>query len=149
MVKRVIYPPAWLLIGLVAVFALNEYYPGMRFTGLASQLIGGAIIVFALFLLVSANGLFFRAQTGIIPFRPVTALVTDGVYRLSRNPMYLGMMLVLLGCAITVGAATALLVPLMFAVIIQFRYILPEEAMLMDAFPEDFAAYRARVRRWI
>ena len=63
--------------------------------------------------------------------------------------MYLGMSLVLLGCAVTVGASVALLVPPVFAVIIEWRFIRPEEAMLRDIFPEQFAAYCGRVRRWI
>ena len=85
----------------------------------------------------------------MIPFREVRALVTGGVYRISRNPMYLGMALVLLGCAVTVGVVSALLVPPLFMIIIHHRYILPEEAILLELFPEEFPAYCQRVRRWI
>ena len=98
---------------------------------------------------MTAGGLFSRAKTGVIPFRNVSTLVTGGIYRYTRNPMYLGMSLVLLGCAVTVGASVALLVPLVFAVIIELRFIRQEEAMLRDIFPEQFAAYCGRVRRWI
>ena len=126
MVKRVIYPPMWLLIGIIAAFVLNEYFPGPRFTSLEGQLAGGALIVIGLGL-----------------------LVVTGVYRYSRNPMYLGMASVLLGLAITVGATTALLVPPVFMAIIEFRYIRPEEEMLRGVFPEEFPAYCQRVRRWL
>ena len=149
MVKRVIYPPIWLVFGLIAIFACNEYFPGPRFTSHAWQLFGGVLIMLGLALLVMANGLFTRAGTGIIPFRNVSALVTDGIYRYTRNPMYLGMVAVLLGCAVTVGATFALLVPPVFAVIVAWRFILPEEAMLRDIFPEDYPAYCERVRRWL
>ena len=149
MVKRIIYPPVWLLLGLIAIFALKEYYPGLRFTSLAGQIVGGVIIVAGLFLLVAANGLFVRAGTDVIPFRKVSALVTTGVYRFTRNPMYLGMLAVLLGCAVTVGAALALLVPLVFAFIIDARFIRPEEQMLLALFPQEFPAYCQRVRRWL
>ena len=149
MVKRIIYPPVWLLLGLIAIFALNEYYPGLRFTSLAVQIVGGVIIVAGLFLLVAANGLFVRAGTDVIPFRKVSALVTTGVYRFTRNPMYLGMLAVLLGCAVTVGAALALLVPLVFGFIIEARFIRPEEKMLLALFPQEFPAYCQRVRRWL
>ena len=100
-------------------------------------------------MLVIAGGLFQRAGTNLIPFREVTALVTTGVYRYSRNPMYLGMASVLLGLAITVGATTALLVPPVFMAIIEFRYIRPEEEMLRGVFPEEFPAYCQQVRRWL
>ena len=69
MVKRIIYPPIWLLFGLIAIFACNEYFPGPRFTSLTWQIVGGAVIVIGLVLLVTANGLFTRAGTGVIPFR--------------------------------------------------------------------------------
>ena len=149
MVKRVIYPPIWLAFGLITVFAANEFFPGPRFTSLAGQVAGGVLILIGLVLLVNAGGLFKRAGTDLIPFRNVSALVTEGVYRFTRNPMYLGMVAVLLGCAVTVGASMALVVPLVFAVIVEARFIRPEEAMLRELFPEEYAAYCERVRRWI
>jgi protein-S-isoprenylcysteine O-methyltransferase Ste14 len=149
MVRRAIYPPIWLLFGLVMTFVLDEFYPGVRFTSLEGQIGGGLLIVIGLLLLVSANGQFTRAGTDVIPFRDVTTLVTTGVYRYSRNPMYLGMAAVLLGCAITVGAATALLVTPLFMAIIELRFIRAEEAMLRGLFPEEYPAYCRRVRRWL
>jgi len=149
MVKRIIYPPVWLLIGLIAIFTLNESWPVLRFTSLAGQLAGGLMILVGLVLLVMANGLFVRAGTNVIPFREVSSLVTSGVYRYTRNPMYLGMALVLLGCAVTVGAASALVVPVLFMVIIELRFIRPEEHMLQGLFPQEYPAYCTRVRRWI
>lgn len=147
--RRIVYPPIWLVIGIVVIFALNEFLPGVRYTGTASQVVGGVILLAGLVLLIVAGGLFKRAGTDMIPFRNVSALVTTGIYARSRNPMYLGMALVLLGTAVTVGAATALLVPALFMVIIQWRFILPEEAMLRELFPEDYPAYCQRVRRWL
>ncbi|GAB3274466.1 methyltransferase family protein [Parahaliea aestuarii] len=149
MVKRVIYPPMWLVIGVIAIFALNEFLPGPRFTGSLSWLAGGVLLVAGLAILVIAGGLFQRAGTDMIPFRNVSALVTTGVYAFSRNPMYLGMALVLAGTAVTVGASTALLVPPLFMAIIEWRYIRPEEVLLRDLFPQEYPAYCARVRRWL
>lgn len=149
MVKRFIYPPIWLVFGLVTVFYLNEYHPGLRFTSLTWQIIGGVLITIGLLLLVLANGLFFKARTDPIPFREVSVLVTGGVYRYTRNPMYLGMAAVLLGCAVTVGSVTTLPVAPLFMVIIEFRFIRPEEEMLRKAFPEEYPRYCARVRRWL
>jgi protein-S-isoprenylcysteine O-methyltransferase Ste14 len=149
MVKRVIYPPVWLLLGLIAIFVLKEFYPLGRFTSLAAQIAGAVVIVVGLLLLVAANGLFVRAGTDVIPFRNVSSLVTSGVYRYTRNPMYLGMAAVLLGCAITVGAVSALPVPLIFAIIVEARFIRPEEQMLRGLFPQEYPAYCQRVRRWL
>lgn len=148
-VKRIIYPPMWLAFGIIVQFVCNEFYPGIRFTSTAGQVIGGLILLVGLALLVVAGGLFKKADTDMIPFRDVSALVTTGVYRFTRNPMYLGMALVLLACAVTVGAATAFIVPPVFMVIIHFRFILPEEQMLREIFPDDFPTYCQQVRRWI
>ena len=147
--RRILYPPVWMVIGVVTIFALNEFYPGARFTAPLWQFVGGAILLAGMILLVLANGLFARARTDVIPFRNVTALVTEGVFRYSRNPMYLGMFLVLLGCALTVGATWALPVPVLFAVIIEVRFIRPEEQMLRELFGAEFDAYCTRVRRWL
>lgn len=149
MVKRIIFPPVWMVFGLVTIFVLNEFLPGPRFTGVGAQVAGAIFILLGLILLVIAGGMFKQAGTDLIPFKDVSALVTTGLYRLTRNPMYLGMTAVLIGTATTVGAVTALLVPAVFMVIIQFRFILPEEEMLRGLFPEDFPAYCSRVRRWI
>ena len=149
MVKRIIYPPVWLLLGIISIFAFNELYPMIRFTSLLFQVLGGVVIVVGLLLLVTANGLFVRAGTDVIPFRNVSSLVTTGIYRFTRNPMYLGMVAVLLGCALTVGVVPALLVPVVFAVIVEARFIRPEEQMLRELFPQEYPAYCQRVRRWV
>ena len=98
--KRVIYPPMWLVFGIVTTFVLNEYLPGTRYTSLEGQLIGGVFIVAGLALLVYGGGRFLRAGTNLVPFTEVTTLVTTGVYRFSRNPMYLLYASTLLGEAI-------------------------------------------------
>ena len=148
-VKRIIYPPVWLAIGIILQFVCNEYFPGARFATVEGQVIGGVILVIGLVLLVVAGGLFKQADTDLIPFKDVSALVTTGVYRFTRNPMYLGMALVLLACAVTVGSATPFIVPPVFMLIIHFRFILPEEKMLREIFPEEFPTYCRKVRRWI
>jgi len=149
MVKRIIYPPIWLVIGLVAVFFLNEYFPGPRFGQLHWQIAGGVVIFSGLVLLVTASGLFARAKTDLIPFRNVSTLVTHGVYRYTRNPMYLGMAAVLLGCSLTVGATYSLPIAPLFMVIMELRFIRPEEEMLRELFAQDYVDYCKRVRRWI
>lgn len=148
-VKRIIYPPMWLALGIIAQFVCNEYYPVSRFTSSGGQMLGSLVLLLGLALLVFAGGLFKQADTDLIPFREVRALVTSGVYRYSRNPMYLGMALVLFGCAIVLGVASAFAVPVVFMIIIHYRFILPEEQLLREQFPEAFPAYCQRVRRWL
>lgn len=147
--RRIIYPPIWLVLGVVSIFVLNEFFPGYRFASETWQMVGGAVLFLGLLVLVWAGGLFKKSEVDLVPFKNVATLVNTGVYRFSRNPMYLGMALLLLGCAITVGAANAFFVVPVFMLIIQFRFILPEERMLLDLFPEEYPAYCRRVRRWV
>jgi protein-S-isoprenylcysteine O-methyltransferase Ste14 len=146
---RVIYPPVWMVFGVVVIFAADEFLPGPRFAGAAAQFLGSALLVAGLALLVLAGGLFSRADTGMVPFRDTRVLVTHGLYRYSRNPMYLALALVLLGVAVTVGSTVALLVPVAFLLIMDRRFIRAEERQLEALFGEEYRAYCRRVRRWL
>ncbi len=147
--KRIIYPPLWLVIAVVAMFILNTYFPGYRYTSSVWQMVGGLVIFAGLLLLVWAGGLFKKADNDLRPFKDIKALVNSGIYRFTRNPMYLGLALILLGCALTTGALSTLLVVPAFMLVIQFRFIVYEERMLTELFGDEYRAYCKRVRRWV
>ena len=94
---------------------------------------------------------FRKARTTVNPLTPhrSAAVVTTGVYRFTRNPMYLGLALILLGLAVYLGSVWALAGPLVFAAYITRFQITPEERILTNRFGAAYTAYRARVRRWI
>jgi protein-S-isoprenylcysteine O-methyltransferase Ste14 len=92
---------------------------------------------------------FERAGTTMKPFEDSTTLVTTGAYRLSRNPMYLGMAAVLAGIGLLLGSLLPLLVVPTFAVVMDVVFIRPEERMLRDAFGDSYLSYARRVRRWL
>ncbi|MDE0480263.1 MAG: isoprenylcysteine carboxylmethyltransferase family protein [Gammaproteobacteria bacterium] len=147
--KRIVIPPIWFALGLIAVFLLDRYLPLVSFSGPTALGLGAILILLGLASAISAAGLFRKADTGIVPFSEATALVTSGAFRCSRNPMYLGMVLVLLGTALATGSAVGLLVAPVFMLIIQYRFILDEERMMREVFGKEFEDYRRRVRRWI
>jgi protein-S-isoprenylcysteine O-methyltransferase Ste14 len=104
------------------------------------------------FVVMLAGVISFRAaKTTVNPLKPETAtsLVTNGVYRYTRNPMYLGMLLVLLAWAIYLSAPAALMGPIAFWLYIQRFQIQPEERALVAMFGSAFTDYMSRVRRWI
>jgi protein-S-isoprenylcysteine O-methyltransferase Ste14 len=94
---------------------------------------------------------FRRARTTVNPFKPqnTAAIVTSGVYSITRNPMYVGMALVLLAWAVFLSAPWCVLGPLGFVLYITRFQIRPEEKMLAARFGSGFSDYQARVRRWL
>jgi protein-S-isoprenylcysteine O-methyltransferase Ste14 len=94
---------------------------------------------------------FLRARTTINPLRPHKAatLVTVGIYRVTRNPMYVGLALLMLGWAAYLGSAWGFPGPVLFVLYMNRFQIKPEERVLRDNFGEDYEAYAARVRRWL
>ena len=95
-----------------------------------------------------ARGLASHGTT-IYPNGQASALVTDGPYRYSRNPMYLGMALLILGFALALGSVGALLGVPVFVLAVQWLFIVPEEQRLDGLFGDDYRSYRRRVRRWL
>ena len=92
--------------------------------------------------------MFKRAGTGIEPFDDATTLVRAGFYRYSRNPMYLGMFLMLSGVAFLMGSVGASLPVLAFAIIIRNNFVLGEERFLEASFGQQYIDYKSEVRRW-
>ena len=92
-----------------------------------------------------------RAHTTVSPIRPeaATSLVTSGVYHFTRNPMYLGLCLVLLAWAVFLSSAWAVLGPVAFVLYISQFQIAPEERVLSKLFGQAFAEYQSKVRRWL
>lgn len=109
------------------------------------------LLATALALIASAVIAFRHVGTTIDPTDPERsrALVTTGVYRLTRNPMYLAMLLALVAFGLWLGSPLALGAPALFIAYMNRFQIGPEERALAARFREDYGTYRARVRRWV
>jgi len=147
--KRRILPPMWLAACLLAALALHFFLPIAIFATLSLRIAGVAVLLLGIFMSASAAGAFDRAGTPVVPFERSTVLLTNGWYRFTRNPMYLGMTLSLLGSGIALGSVGALLPLPVFIVLIEALFIRGEERFLEEIFGEDFRRYRASVRRWL
>lgn len=140
-------PPLWLLgaaaagLGLSAALPLAPGWSAPNL-GLALLLAAGVLAVWALITLR-------RARTTVLPRRAPTALVTDGAFKISRHPIYLADVLILLGLAFLFGSLWLLAITPIFAWIITRRFIQPEEAALAQRFGPDYEAWRLRSRMWI
>jgi protein-S-isoprenylcysteine O-methyltransferase Ste14 len=145
-------PPILFAFGALAGWALNRRYP-LPLMAATREAIGSTAGWAALVLgfLISLWGMWtFRlARTAIVPIAPATKIVDSGPYRFSRNPMYLGMSLMLLGGSLLTNNFWMLLT-LPLALLLLYRLVIKrEEAYLLSAFPVEYGAYRARVRRFI
>ena len=144
-----VFPPFYYLLAAALMVAFDRWAPGTRWLTLPLSLMGVLPFVVGLGLMVAAMRAIRAHQTTIKPFEPSTALVTSGPYRVSRNPIYLGMTLMLVGVALSLGSTAPLLLVVGFALWLQVRFILKEEAHLAEQFGDAYRSYQARVRRWV
>ena len=137
---------AGLLMGLTALWAPALAWPTQIRIGA-----GAGILTLGILIAVSGVVAFRRARTTVNPLRPdgASSLVASGIYRYTRNPMYLGMLLVLIGWAVYLARPWALLVLPVFVAYMNRFQIEPEERVLERIFGAEFEAYRRRVRRWL
>ena len=142
-------PPTYFLLALIAMALLHLLWPVRRYAGFPFNMVGLVALVFGVFLNVVADRQFKRHRTTVKPFEQSAALVTGFPFSITRNPMYLGVTLMLLGIALLFGTVSPLLPVVTFAVLMDMRFIRTEEQMLAESFGSEWEQYRARVRRWL
>ena len=142
-------PPRVALSLLLGAAAVQAFLPQST-AGLGPLPAAGAVLgLLGCAVMLRAWWLFKRAETAICPAARTTALVTDDVFRLTRNPMYLGMVLMLLGIALGSGGLAFYLAALVFFLIIDSVFCPFEEQKLGSAFGGKYSEYAAQVRRWL
>jgi protein-S-isoprenylcysteine O-methyltransferase Ste14 len=143
-------PPVVGLIVAAGMWSVAQIPPILQLPKLVQ--LPGATILALLGVAVAIGGVvsFHRAKTTVNPLKPETsaALVSTGVYSFSRNPMYLGMALVLFAWSVYLSSIWSLAGPVLFALYITRFQIVPEERVLDALFGASFADYKRRVRRW-
>lgn len=145
----VVPPPLIYLAGLAVGFGLEALLPGTSLPGAVRWVLGGVIFLLGLGFGLAFNTAFAREGTAVEPWKPTTAIVTGGPYRLTRNPAYLGMALMYAGIALLGDALWALApLPVVLAVIDRL-VIAREERYLERKFGREYLDYKGTVRRWI
>ena len=133
---------------MIALAALQARYLPLIDAGRPGRIAGTVLIVGGLVIFTAALRQFWRHRTTVMPRETPVAMIDSGIYRLSRNPIYLADALFLAGAALWWDAASLLLVPL-FVMIITRRFILGEESGLRAVFGAAFDRYAAQTRRWL
>lgn len=149
MPPTLVLPPTFALIAGLTMACLDRFMPIADLINSPWHWIALAPVAAGLSLALWAAAAFIRAGTPLEPYKQASALVTSGPYRVSRNPIYLGVALVLTGLWLWLGSLSPGLVLPAFVVAIERRFIRREEAHLEERFGERFRAYRASVRRWL
>lgn len=151
--KIKLYPPLLTLLLILAmllshIILSSPLLISAPFAALGHTL-GVVLIVMGLCMNLWSARWFKLKKTTIDPSENAVYLAQEGLYRISRNPMYLGLFIMLLGVSIYLGEWLSFLVPPLFLWIVTLRFIRREEQILFACFGEDYLQYKARVRRWI
>lgn len=144
-------PPLVALVIALAMWLMSHYAPTVPMS--FAVRIGLTIVIALVGAAFSISGgiAFRRAKTTVNPMTPdkASSLVTAGVYRITRNPMYVGLLLALVAWAMLLGSLYLLLGPVLFIAYISRFQIAPEERILLGLFGEEYADYLKRVRPWL
>lgn len=145
-------PPIVLLVALGAMWLIDRALPQLRIPFPGHVALAAVLAVLGILVGVSGVREFRRARTTVNPLKPAEAavLVSRGIYARTRNPMYLGLSIILVawGIALANPAPLLLILPLSVAYLTRFQ-IRPEERVLEEKFGDEFRAYARKVRRWL
>lgn len=143
-------PPIWLLLCGSLMWGLDRAVPLTQLLDAPANRAGWILVVAGAVIIATAMLQFQRAHTTVNPLQPAraSALVQSGIFRYSRNPMYLGLAIVLCGWATVLGSPGPWLVVPVFVVLLTRLQIKPEEEVLTRLFGSAYTEYCARVGRW-
>lgn len=147
----VIAPPPLIFLGfLFAGLVIDRlaHGPGLALPAMVRAGASAILAALALWMIVSALGLFRTAGTAARPWVASSAIVTTGIYGLTRNPMYLSMAMLYACVALALGSVIALILLAPALLLIEFGVIRREERYLEAKFGEEYLRYKAQVRRW-
>ena len=144
-----IIPPVYGLLSIIAMIGLNKFAPIGSWLHSPWRYFGIVLIILG-FVFVFGNAMLFRRMgTNPRPGVKATALVTTGAFRRTRNPMYVGMVVILIGVATLLGSFSPLFLIPMFIWIIQTQFIRREEKWMEDWFGESYLEYKRKTPRWL
>ena len=144
-----IFPPTYFIILLLLSIGLHFIFPIKKIIFPPYTYFGWILIIFGAVLNIWTDSLFKKGKTTVKPFEKPTELIIKGPFKISRHPMYLGMVAVLLGVAILHGTLITLIFPVIFIVLSEKLFIPYEESNLKEVFGENYIHYKNRVRRWL
>ena len=147
--KRFRLPTTYFNLSWISMVLLRLLFPGPQIISFPFNLLGILLLLLGLWMNLWASSYFKKVNTTVKPFETSRQLITNGFFSITRHPMYLGMVSVLLGAAILLGSFLPFLIIPIFMYVINRKFIIPEEQMLNETFGQEYLNYKNRVRRWI
>ncbi len=142
-------PPLIFLFFLLAAYGLQHFWPISIGSSSGLKYIGGGVIALGIGIVVLVAQSFKRAETNIEPWKPTTKIISTGIYAYSRNPIYTGFCLVLIGIGIFLNSFWILISFIPSAILVNHVAIKKEEKYLEKKFREEYMLYKNKVRRWL
>jgi len=142
-------PPGYFMLSIGVMIVVHLAVPLVRCVPTPWNAIGAVPLLGGIVMAVIADRLFARCETTIYPFAEPSVLVVEGPFRYTRNPMYLGLILALIGLALLLGTLTPWLVIVPFGLILDRTFVRYEQRTMQERFGDDYRAYMQRVRRWL
>jgi len=144
-----VIPLVYLFLCILIIILVHLFLPGHRVLVLPWNLVGAVPLAAGLSLNFMADSSLKKHETAVKPLDKTTALVATGVFQISRHPMYLGFVLILLGIAMLLGSLTPYVLVFAFAFFMDTVFIRFEEQKLEQTFGEGWMEYKRKVRRWV
>ena len=147
---RIFVPPPLIMLSLLAAgWAAEQYWTLQPFNSSWSEPLGITLLIISLLLLIAAALPFFLHKTSIEPWHPTSTIIQNGVYRFSRNPIYLAFCVASGGVGLYLNSLWMLVSVLPLVLILRYAVIRREENYLEGKFGDHYLQYKRRVRRWL
>jgi protein-S-isoprenylcysteine O-methyltransferase Ste14 len=149
LMRQIFLPPIVLLVCVILMIGLHIYWPVIHFMVHPIRWVGMLLVVAGILMASWHARLFRRIKTQINTFHEPGQLTTEGLFARTRNPMYLGMLMCLIGVSITLGSLSPIIGLVIFGLLLQCWYIPFEEAAMARKFGDQYLDYQRKVPRWL
>ncbi|MGD8777502.1 MAG: isoprenylcysteine carboxylmethyltransferase family protein [Ignavibacteria bacterium] len=146
--KRIFTPPFFVLISLILIVLFYFVLPGYNWIPFPFNILGILISLSGFAIMGKSRDLFRKYQT-TLAIEKSTFLLKEGIFSRTRNPMYMGMFLLLLGIGICFRNMISVFISLVFFLLMNFIFVPKEEKLMYDSFGQEYLDYKKKVKRWI
>jgi len=144
-----ILPPTYFIVYLTGEILLHFLFPLKQVVSTPYSYFGIILVVIGAILNLWADGQLKKGKTTVKPFEKPSILITDGAFCISRHPIYLGFVLILMGVAILLGSLISLAAPILMLITLETKFIPKEEQNLEEVFGREYLDYKNCVRQWL